>query len=161
MTETRPLRVLLICPDAALRVQMEGALAGLGREVVSSHALDAYPSGAELARALRTMSPELVFLSFEQSTTGIAVMRFLESEADGLPVVGLHGVANPALMREAMRAGAREFLAPPFEREEVARVLASMRALLRRAPWHTRPRIIFTRLFPLSRGWAPRRLQPK
>ncbi len=134
MSQTSPLRVLLICPDATLRDQMEMAFAGLGRSIVLSQALGAYPSGAELARALRTFSPQVVFLSFEQAETGIAVMRFLESEADGLPVVGLHRVANPALLHEAMRAGAREFLAPPFTADEVGAALQSMRALLRRAP---------------------------
>jgi ActR/RegA family two-component response regulator len=129
-----PLRVFLICPDPKLREQAEKALTELGAEVVLHQAMGVYPSGSELARALRTFSPQVVFLSFEQAETGIAVMRFLESEADGLPVVGLHRVANPALLREAMRAGAREFLAPPFRGDDVAFALQSMRALLRRAP---------------------------
>jgi pilus assembly protein CpaE len=125
---------LLICPDANLREQVEQRFAALGAQVVLGSSMEAYPSGAELARALRTVSPQVVFLSFEQAETGIAVMRFLESEADGLPVVGLHRVANPALLREAMRAGAREFLVPPFRSSEVQGALQAMRALLRRAP---------------------------
>ena len=132
--QASPLRVLFICPDPELREQTERVFADLGSEAVFSHSLAEYPSGAGLARALRTFSPQVVFLSFEQVETGIAVMRFLEAEADGLPVVGMHRVANPALLREAMRAGAREFLAPPFERGEVGAVLQMMRSLLRRAP---------------------------
>ncbi|MEO5926496.1 MAG: hypothetical protein ABIR70_21940 [Bryobacteraceae bacterium] len=134
MPQAGPLRILLICPDALLREQVQRAFAELGTQVVLSCPLAGYPSGAELARALRTFSPQVVFLSFEEAKTGIAVMRFLESEAEGLPVVGLHRVARPALLREAMRAGAREFLAPPFESSEVAATLQSMRMLLRRAP---------------------------
>jgi pilus assembly protein CpaE len=126
-----PMRVLLICPDAVLREGIGRAFTELGSEAVLSHSLAAYPSGAELARALRMVSPQVVFLSFEQAETAVAVMRFLESEADGLPVVGLHGVANPALLLQAMRAGAREFLTPPFGAAEIGETLLVVGSMLR------------------------------
>jgi len=132
--QASPLRVFLICPDLPLREAIKEAFAGLGKEMVLSYSIENYPSGTELARALRTFSPQVVFLSFEKAETAIAVMRFLEVEADGLPVVGLHSVANEVLMRQAMHLGAREFLVPPFSLEEMARTLQAMRALLRRAP---------------------------
>ncbi len=134
MSQLGPLRILLICPDAVLREGVQGVLDQLGTEVVLSHSLAEYPSGAGLARALRTFSPQAVFLSFEQAETAIAVMRFLESEADGLPVVGLHTLANLPLLLQAMRAGVREFLAPPFDREQLGDALRTMRSLLKRAP---------------------------
>lgn len=129
-----PLRILLICPDAVLREGLGNVFAELGTEAVLSHAMAAYPSGGDLARALRTFSPQAVFLSFEQAETAVAVMRFLESEADGLPVVGLHTVANPALLLQAMHLGAREFLAPPFAAGQVSEMLQVMRSLLKKAP---------------------------
>lgn len=134
VSQLGPLRIFLICPDERLREDACAVFAQLGREVVLSHAVAAYPSGGELARALRTFSPQVVFLSFEQAETAIAVMRFLESEANGLPVVGLHAVANPALLLQALRAGAREFLTPPFTAEQTADTLRAVRALLRQAP---------------------------
>jgi pilus assembly protein CpaE len=129
-----PLRVFLICPDAELREQVSGVFAELGREVVLSHAVDVYPSGNALARALRTFSPQVVFVSFEQAETAIAVLRFLETEADGLPVVGLHTVANPALLLQALRAGVREFMTPPFRATETLETLQVVRSWLRQAP---------------------------
>jgi pilus assembly protein CpaE len=75
-----------------------------------------------------------VFLSFDQAEKAIAVMRFLESEADGLPVVGFHGGANPALLKQAMHAGAREFLSPPFNAPQLLETLLAMRSLLKKAP---------------------------
>lgn len=134
VSQLGPLRIFLICPDERLREDIQGVFAQLGRETVLCHLVAAYPSGAELARALRTFSPQVVFLSFEQAETAIAVMRFLESEADGLPVVGLHGVANQALLLQALRAGAREFLVPPFAPGQMTEVLGAVRLLLRRAP---------------------------
>ncbi len=134
MSQLGPLRVLLICPDAMLRGEMAGVFAELGSEVVLCHSLAGYPSGGELARALRTFSPQAVFLSFEKPETAVAVMKFLESEADGLPVVALHSVGGNAVMREGMHAGAREFLVPPFQASLVGETLQTVRTLLRRAP---------------------------
>jgi pilus assembly protein CpaE len=134
MPQSGPLRVLLICPDPGLRESLRDGFARLGGGVVLVHAEASYPSGAVLGRALRTFSPHAVFLSFEQVETAIAVVRFLEAEAEGLPVVGLHGVANPALLLQALRAGAREFLVPPFSPQQTGEVLQGLRSLLRKAP---------------------------
>src|SRR5437870_898883 len=118
MQPKAPLRVFLICPDAQLREQISGAVLSLPDEALLSHLMVTYPSGNELARALRTFSPHIVLLSFEQAETAVAVMRFLESEAQGLPVIALNPVLDTARIREAMRAGAREFITPPFNRDQ-------------------------------------------
>jgi pilus assembly protein CpaE len=129
-----PLRVYLICPDELLRAECERALAGLEGEAILSQAAWEYPCGTELARTLRTFSPQVVLLSFERPETAVAVIRFLESEAEGLPVIGLSMVANTALMREGMRAGARDFLCAPVSGPALSAALAGIRRLLARAP---------------------------
>lgn len=134
MPQLGPLRILLICPDPSLREQVKTAFAQLGRDVILSHALESYPSGTKLARSLRTFSPQVIFLSFEQSETATAVMRYLAIEAEGLPVVGMHSVANLALLYQAMHGGAREFLTPPFTANSMAETLHVIRSCLRTAP---------------------------
>ena len=134
VSQPGPLRVLLICPDEVLREEISGVFEELGSEVVLSYSLEGYPSGADLARALRRFSPQTVFLSFEKTETAVAVMRFLESEAEGLPVVALHPAGGDAVMLEGLRAGAREFLSPPFSAAVVGETLQIVRTLLRRAP---------------------------
>jgi pilus assembly protein CpaE len=103
-------------------------------EVNISYSIPAYPSGGELARALRTYSPQVALLSFEKTETAIAVMRFLETEAHGLPVVALHGAADPIRMRDGMRAGAREFLTPPFKHAQLTEAIRVVHNALRKAP---------------------------
>lgn len=64
--QTSPLRILLICPDEVLRGQVQEAFAELGDEAILSCPLPGYPSGAELARSLRAVSPQVVFLSLSR-----------------------------------------------------------------------------------------------
>lgn len=133
MSQLGALRVLLICPSTGLRTQVTDAFDSL-QEVTLSHTIPAYPSGSELARALRTYSPQLALLSFEKPETAVAVMRFLESEARGLPVIAIHETNDPNRMFEGMRAGAREFLTPPFQRDQLLDAITVIQSALRKAP---------------------------
>ena len=134
MSQSGALRILLICPNAKLREGVVDAFEGMEEHAVLRETMKSYPSGAELARVLRTASPQLVFLSFEQPGTAVAMMRYLEAEASSLPVVALSAEADQAVMREAMRAGAREFLAPPFTGELIGDTLGTVLALLGGCP---------------------------
>lgn len=138
MSSFGPLRALLICPDAQLRAQAEDALASLDGQTHVCHSVSAYPSGSDLARSLRTFSPHFVLLSFERPDVAVLVMRFLESEANGLPVIALDRPGNlydtQTVMRESMRAGAREYLTPPFSTPQLAATLQIVRGALRNAP---------------------------
>ena len=134
MPQQSPLRVQVICPDPGVRAQFEDALKALGRDRVIYQAMAGYPSGTELARAIRALSPQVVFLSFEKLETALAVVRYLESEVEGMPVVGLYHEADSERMRQSMRVGARDFLMPPFGPAEVGAVLDDLRKVLRKAP---------------------------
>ncbi|MEP6961857.1 MAG: hypothetical protein ABI995_07260 [Acidobacteriota bacterium] len=129
-----PLRVLLICPDTELREHIASIAGGLPGEAILSHITATYPTGNELARALRTYSPHLVLLSFESPDTAVAVIRYLESEAMGLPVIALNPMLNTSVMRESMRAGARGFLTPPVTAQQLVEVFHASRKLLKQAP---------------------------
>ncbi len=138
LTQQGPLRVFLICPDPGLREEItalfpespsEGQLNALLSPVV-----DQYPSGAELARALRTYSPHVVMVSFERPETAVAVIRFLASEADGLPVVAVSHSEDRRMMLLALHSGARDFLVPPFRVPQFAETLEIVRGALKQAP---------------------------
>jgi pilus assembly protein CpaE len=124
----------VICPDGGVREQLGQSLSDLGPHVVLHHALPGYPSGAELARSLRTFSPQVVFLALEKMDTALAVVRYLESESSGLPVVAVHTETDRERMMESLHMGVRDFLTPPFRGEELTRVLDEVRKLLRSAP---------------------------
>jgi pilus assembly protein CpaE len=121
-----------------MRGQLEEILDPSSEHALACHTMEGYPNGLELARALRMFMPHFVLLSFEHPETAVAVMRYLEAEASGLPVIALHAAGEAlrtqATMRESMRAGAREFLTPPFSIPRMAQVLEVVRGSLKQAP---------------------------
>ena len=134
MGQQSPLRVQVICPDAALRAGIEGAFQALGKDTVLYQTLPTYPARADLARELRILSPDMLFVSFEDVGQAALVVRYIQNEVAGMPVVALYPHAEPAQLVEAMRAGARDFLTLPFEPAEVGRLLRYLRSALAEAP---------------------------
>lgn len=96
--------------------------------------LNEYPEPAELVRMLRTHAADILFLNFEPLDRALAVVQFLEAEASHVPVVGFHREVDPDVLRESMRAGVREFLVDPFERDSVMESLSHIKTLLDRRP---------------------------
>lgn len=128
------IRVLVMSPDAELAAGLTGALACFEDRLQLTATVPGYPSAAELARLLRAHTPDAVFLSFERPDLALLVMGALESEAERLPVVAFRAEADAHVIRECMRAGARDFLAAPFSREAVAATLANLAEVLAKAP---------------------------
>lgn len=127
------LRSIIICPDQELAARLQSALEATG-EVSVGRSLQRYPNAIDLIRTLRAHAPEVVFLSFQTLDKAQEVVRFLESEADGIQIVAVHSEVDPKLLRETMRAGVREFLAQPFERQTLVDALKTVRALVERKP---------------------------
>ena len=96
--------------------------------------LNEYPEPAELVRMLRTHAADILFLNFEPLDRALAVVQLLEAEASHVPVVGFHREVDPDVLRESMRAGVREFLVDPFERDSVMESLSHIKTLLDRRP---------------------------
>jgi pilus assembly protein CpaE len=126
------LRSLVICPDRALAGQLQSALAAM--PVVIVGVVEHYPSEKELARLLRTLAPQLVFLSVEDLAPAARVAREVELNAPGVPVLSLGQTIAPEVLLEMMRAGACEFLQAPFEAEAVRAAILRVRDSAERAP---------------------------
>ena len=120
------LRSIIISPNTELTARLETALSAVG-DVAIARKLDLYPSAVDLARMIRAQSPQVVFLSFAVSDKAIEIVRFLENECPGAQVIALHSTLDSKVMRDTMRAGVREFLAPPFERESLLEALRSVK----------------------------------
>ncbi len=127
------LRSIIICPDNDIAVRLETALKATG-EVSVGRIMNRYPNAIDLIRTLRAQAPEAVFLSFESLEKAQEVVKFLESEANGIQIVAIHRQVDSKLLRETMRAGVREFLADPFERQAVAEALETVKVLVERRP---------------------------
>lgn len=127
------LRSIIICPDAEMAARLESAVLATG-QVTVGRILPRYPNSIDLVRTLRAHAPEAVFLSFADSAKAHEVVRFLENEANGIQIVAIHRHADAGLMRETMRAGVREFLEDPFERQPLMEALAAIKTLVERQP---------------------------
>jgi pilus assembly protein CpaE len=128
------LRALLICPDESMRAQTLESLGELPEIVVAEGVLPDYPNPAELIRTVRSQSPNVILLSFEQVELALTVMKYLEMEAEGLPVIGLHQICNSETLRAGMRVGVREFVDPPFSASSLREALENVRDLVERDP---------------------------
>jgi pilus assembly protein CpaE len=92
-----------------------------GTEVVRR--LDHYPNATELPRMLRGIAPHLVFLSVENIPVAREVAAGIESFAPGTQIAAIHSVVDPQLLLEVMRAGIREFVAAPFDGQNLLEIL--------------------------------------
>ena len=127
------LRSIIICPAPELAARLEAAVTATG-EVTVGRTLNRYPNAIDLVRTLRAHAPEVVFLSFESLEKAQEVVKFLEAEAAGVPVIAIHSKMEPNLLRQIMRIGVREFLAEPFERSAIMEALSAVKTLLERNP---------------------------
>ena len=126
-------RSIIISPDAEAAHRLIAALEATG-QVEVARTLNHYPTAIELIRSLRALAAEIIFISFESPKKGLEIVQILEGEGSPMQIVGFHKQLDPAVLRETMRAGVREFLTDPFEPRAVLETLASVKALLERRP---------------------------
>ncbi|MDP8990973.1 MAG: hypothetical protein M3N41_12950 [Acidobacteriota bacterium] len=126
-------RSILISPDVEIGQKLIVALEA-SEQVEIARTLDHYPSGVELIRTVRALAAEVLFLDFGNLQKGLEIIHILEVEGSPLQIVGFDRTLDPAVLRETMRAGVREFLGEPFEARAVLETLASIQSQLDRRP---------------------------
>jgi pilus assembly protein CpaE len=124
---------LVICPDQELSGRLEEALRATG-QVNVVRVVNRYLGAVEVVRTLRAQAAEVLFLSFESVAEALDTVKALEAEAGAAQVVAIHKRMDPAVLRESMRSGIREFLVDPFDPHAVEESLAHIKALLVRRP---------------------------
>src|SRR6202521_92878 len=124
---------LVICPDQELSGRLEAALTATGHVNVG-RVMDHYPGAVEVVRSLRVQGAEILFLSFESVAEALDIVKGIEAETDTVQVVAVHQRLDPAVLRESMRSGVREFLVDPFDPHAVTESLVHIKALLERRP---------------------------
>ncbi len=127
MTEVEELtgRVLVVEDDEDIADVLRRSLRQEGHEVRSA------TGGADALRQAVEFVPDLVVLDLGlPDIDGVEVCRRLRSDGD-VPILILTARTDTEDRVEGLDAGADDYLAKPFEREEL---LARMRALLRRRP---------------------------
>ena len=124
-TDEQSGRVLVVEDDEAIADVLRRTLRQEGHEVRSS------PDGVDALRVAEEFVPDLVVLDLGlPGLDGVEVLRRLRAESD-VPILILTARTDLDDRVEGLDSGADDYLAKPFEREEL---LARMRALMRRRP---------------------------
>jgi CheY-like chemotaxis protein len=121
------LKGIIICEDQQLSHGLSRVL-GTTEKVLIKRNLTEYPSSSELLRVLRTQAPDVIFLSFEAPGKAHELLDALEAEGSRAHVVGVSRQVDMNLLQEMMRAGARECLSEPFERQTFMETLQRLKA---------------------------------
>ena len=129
------LRSVVICPDPEMGAKLDQALQATGAVAVLRNAND-YPEPADLSRMLRANAAEVLFLSFERLDLALRVVQLVEHESSQVQIVAVNRTMDPQILRESMRAGIREFLVDPFDKEPLWESLRHLKDLLERRPVH-------------------------
>ena len=119
-------RLLLADDDRAIRESLERALELEGYTVIS------VADGVEALSAVRREPPDVVILDVMMpGVDGLGVCRVIRADGLRVPILMLTARVEVDARVAGLDAGADDYLAKPFELEEL---LARLRALLRRAP---------------------------
>ena len=112
---------LIVWPDAKLAADLQDALSRTSLGLVP-RILTAYPPKEELAALLETehQNAAAVAIGLTQLDRGVELLRELRSSRGDLLAVVADAVESRESLRAAMRAGATEFLVPPFEPGDLA-----------------------------------------
>ncbi len=127
------LRGIVISPDVKLRGQLEERLAE-SRGIGITRSLDRYPQMHELTRVIRAYAPQVLFVSIASMEKALGVVQVAERVVPGIQLVAVHDSCDSQTLLELMRAGIREFLAPPFELQAVIDLAARLNQALEKRP---------------------------
>lgn len=117
-------RILLADDDRAIRQALARALDLEGYDVIEAH------DGAQALSAVAAQQPDVAILDVMMpNVDGLTVCRVLRAERNRLPVLMLTARTETSDRVAGLDAGADDYLAKPFELDEL---LARLRALLRR-----------------------------
>ncbi|MGH9668295.1 MAG: hypothetical protein ACRD9L_28065, partial [Bryobacteraceae bacterium] len=95
---------------------------------------NSYPAVDDLKRMLLVTMPQIVFLGVTDMPAALAVAAEIEGLAPGMQIVAFGTHCRPEVLLELMRAGVREFLAVPLERQAVTGCMARVSEILDKNP---------------------------
>jgi Flp pilus assembly CpaE family ATPase len=128
------LKSIIVGPDYELAKQLEQALLEVGHIGVVRK-VEGYPTAVELLRILRAHAPDLIFVNTDVLRLALELAGHIEKHYPGLQVVAFNRTCEQFALLEIMRAGVREYLTFPFDRQVVTESVARLAHIAeRRSP---------------------------
>lgn len=109
-------RVLIISPKIEFTTYLEQELEGVSEACVLE-TLDRYPKAEEIEQILGYDPPLAILVGFAERNGALSTVRRFRRASAGLPIIAVHHEADVQIDREALRAGAQGFFAPPMDIE--------------------------------------------
>jgi two-component system, chemotaxis family, chemotaxis protein CheY len=106
---------ILVVDDAEfLRVRITKMLTGEGHTVVEAE------NGAKAVATFKTEKPDMVLMDITMpEMDGLSALKEIRAFDPGAKVVMLTALGQESIVLEAIKAGAKDFVVKPFERERV------------------------------------------
>jgi len=120
------LNCVMIGPDRNLAIELQTAFNDLGGINIIRE-FTQYPHEFELLRSIRSLGPHVVFLGLSDPERSNEIIQALNAEFPTLQVAVFHDEVEPKLLLKLMKSGIREYIAPPFDPDELAEVLIRLR----------------------------------
>jgi pilus assembly protein CpaE len=118
------LSALIVDANLDSRLEAARALHGVGLDCAGEASY-----GTEALVMAADRSPNLVLLAFEEPPLrSIATLEALQQQLPDVPVITYSSSMSPTLMRQAMRAGARDFIERPLREQELRNSVHSVLA---------------------------------
>ncbi len=120
------LNCVMIGPDRNLAISLQTSLHDLGGIDIIRE-FTQYPHEFELLRSIRSLGPHIVFLGLSDPDRSNEIIQALNAEFPTLQVAVFHDQVEPKLLLRLMKSGIREYIAPPFDPDELAEILIRLR----------------------------------
>lgn len=116
---------ILICDDSAfMRMMLKNVLTKIGHEVVAEAS-----NGNEAVEKYRQYKPDLTTMDITMpECDGIEAVRLICSRDKRAKIVMVTAIGQQPILREAIAAGALDFIVKPFEAEQVAKTVSNILA---------------------------------
>lgn len=113
---------------------------------------NSYPEVDDLKRMLSVAAPEIVFLGVTDMPAALAVAAQIELLTPGIQLIAFGSHCRPEVLLELMRAGIREFLPLPLDRQTVIDCLARVSEILEKNPLETNQTNLLFSFLPAKPG---------
>jgi two-component system chemotaxis response regulator CheY len=113
---------ILVVDDAEfLRVRISKMLSSEGHEIIEAE------NGLKAVETYKSARPDLVLMDITMpEMDGLAALREIRSFDSAAKVVMLTALGQESVVLEAIKAGARDFVVKPFEKERVLSAVAKL-----------------------------------
>ncbi len=113
---------ILVVDDAEfLRVRISKMLSSEGHEIIEAE------NGVKAVETYKTSRPDVVLMDITMpEMDGLTALREIRSYDSSAKVVMLTALGQESVVLEAIKAGARDFVVKPFEKDRVLSAVAKL-----------------------------------